>query len=70
MGKIIVSTTEAEKCLMLLARAEAPMTGAVLAQKIGLKGGRETQRRRIRAIIKHLRDNGSKPPGGGTWRTG
>jgi len=49
---------ELSDCLAILKTAEKPLTAAEIAPKLGLAGSRETQRRRVRAIIKLLRENG------------
>lgn len=42
----------------ILKAAHTPIVAAELAVKIGLGGERETKRRKIRAIVARLRDNG------------
>jgi len=55
-----ITTCEAAECLRILESADSPIVAADLAAELGLAGCRETQRRHVRAIIKHLRDvNGS-----------
>lgn len=54
-----ITTLEAAKCLSFLESAGEPIVAAKLAKKLRLSGSRESQRRHIRAIIEHLRDNGS-----------
>jgi len=57
MSRPNVTTDEAAGCLSLLETAARPQTAAELAQKMKLAGSRETQRRHVRAIVRHLRDN-------------
>jgi len=45
--------------LEALEGAEAPMTAAQIAAWLRLSGSRETQRRRVRAIVEGLRKGGS-----------
>jgi len=45
--------------LSLLETAAESMVAAELAKRLRLAGSRETQRRHIRAIVEHLRKNGS-----------
>lgn len=54
-----ITAVEAARCLRILKSADKPIVAADLARKLDLGGNRESQRRHIRAIIKHLRDNGS-----------
>jgi len=51
-----ITTEEAARCLRLLKAADKPMTAALIAARLYLSGSRETQRRHVRALIKHLRD--------------
>ena len=44
----------------MLQAADEPVVAIDLAAGLGLGGNRETQRRCVRAIVKHLRDNGSQ----------
>ncbi len=60
MSRPNITTFEAARCLSLLESAEGPIVAAELAQRLYLAGSRETQRRHVRAIVKHLRDNGSQ----------
>jgi len=55
--KANITTSEAARCLSILESAAEPMTAAALAARLGLSGSRETQRRRIRAIVEHLRND-------------
>ena len=59
MSKPNITTEDTARCLRLLQVAPEPIVAAELARKLGLSGSRETQRRHVREIIKHLRDNGS-----------
>jgi len=54
-----VTTDEGARCLEALEGAEAPMTAAQIAAWLRLSGSRETQRRRVRAIVEGLRKGGS-----------
>ena len=51
-----VTSDTARRCLAVLADADQPVVAADIAKRLHLSGGRETQRRHVRAIIKHLRD--------------
>jgi len=60
------------ECLRILRQATEPIFAADIAARLGLGGNRETQRRHVRAFIKHLRDNGSRIIAtlhGGYWLT-
>ena len=59
MSKSNITVGEAARCLRILEDAEMPMFGADLGRELALAGSRETRRRHVREIIKHLRDNGS-----------
>ena len=59
MSEPNITTEETAQCLRLLQAAAEPIVAADLAARLGLSGSRETRRRHVRAIIKHLRDNGS-----------
>jgi len=54
-----ITATEAAKCLRVLQDIAKPIVAADLAKKLALGGSRESQRRHVRAVIEHLRDNGS-----------
>ena len=54
-----VTAEEAARCLRVLEQAQRPMVAAELARSLHLGGSRESQRRHVRAIAEHLRDNGS-----------
>jgi biotin operon repressor len=43
----------------ILLNADKPLVAADLAQRLHLIGSRETQRRKVRALIKKLRDEGN-----------
>jgi len=60
MAKINITASEAAECLRILESATEPIVAADLARKLYLPGSRESQRRHVRAIVKHLRDNGSQ----------
>lgn len=60
MAKINITASEAAGCLRVLEVAAEPIVAADLAKKLYLPGSRESQRRHVRAIVKHLRDNGSQ----------
>ncbi|RKY12683.1 MAG: hypothetical protein DRP65_00560 [Planctomycetota bacterium] len=51
-----ITTDEAAACLTLLESAAGPMTAAEIAARLNLAGCRESQRRHVRALVKHLRD--------------
>ena len=52
-----LTTDEAAVCMSLLQRCEAPITAVQIAEVMHLGGMRETQRRHVRKIVQHLRDN-------------
>lgn len=61
------------KTLNILETSDRPLTAADLALMIGLSGSRETRRRKIREIVKNLRNEGlwivaTNPAG--YWLTG
>jgi len=60
MDGLIITTTETAYCLTLLKAENEAITAAALAVRLGLSGNRETQRRHVRELIKHLRDSGSR----------
>ena len=60
MTKPNITASEAAGCLRILESATEPIVAAGLARKLYLAGNRESQRRHVRAIIKHLRHNGSQ----------
>ena len=51
-----VTTDSARRCLAVLQESREPIVAADIAKRLGLAGSRESQRRRVRAMIKHLRD--------------
>lgn len=59
MNEPNITTDEAAQCLLVLQEARGPIVAAGLAKRLRLSGCRETQRRHVRAIIEHLRKNGS-----------
>jgi biotin operon repressor len=59
MNEPNITTDQVAGCLGILRRADKFMTAAEIACRLGISGERETQRRHIRAIVKHLRDGGS-----------
>jgi hypothetical protein len=46
------------RCLVVLQNAEGPATAAEIAGKLNLGGNRESNRRKVRAIIARLREHG------------
>jgi len=52
-----VTTQLTARCLEILQAAAQPLVAAELAHRLGLQGSRETQRRHIRALVRHLRDD-------------
>lgn len=50
------STEQIARCLELLETATEPMVAADIATRISLIGSRESQRRKVRALIRHLRN--------------
>jgi hypothetical protein len=72
MKQVNITNDEAASCLLLLKRSGSPYVAADIARAMGLSGKRETQRRHVRAIIKHLRETGSMivaTLAGGYWLT-
>jgi chromosome segregation and condensation protein ScpB len=55
-----LTTSEAAKCLSILETQAEPLTAIEIARLLGLHGSRETQRRRVRAIVERLRETGSR----------
>ena len=55
-----VTADELAQCLAILKNADGPTTAAQIAARLGLPGCRETQRRRVRAMILTLRDKGCR----------
>ena len=59
MTRPTITTRNAAGCLAILkAACEMPVVAADLGRRLGLAGSRESQRRQVRAIITHLRDQG------------
>jgi len=56
MSEPKITTDEAAQCLHLLQEVAEPIVAADLAARLYLSGSRETRRRHVRAIVKHLRD--------------
>jgi len=56
--KYHVIADQAKDCLAILEKASTPIIAVDLAVRLGIYGKRETVRRRVRHILKHLRDNG------------
>jgi len=54
--KTDTTAEDAAQCLQILEAANEPVVAADLAVRLHLAGSRETQRRRVRSIVKHLRD--------------
>ena len=72
MNEPNITTDACAACLRILKAASEPIVAAELAAMMHLTGNRESQRRHVRAIIKHLRDNGSRivaTLSGGYWLT-
>ena len=58
MTRPTITTCNAARCLEILKAAADPITAVDLAKCLGLAGERESQRRQVRAIVTHLRDQG------------
>ena len=58
MKRANVTTCYAARCLEILKAATEPIVAADLGRRLGLAGERESQRRQVRAIVTHLRDQG------------
>ena len=56
MGQVMITTCQAAQCRRILENADSPIVAARLAEMLDLSGSRETQRRRVRAIIRDLRE--------------
>lgn len=69
--KHTVTTRQAAACLRLLKDAGRFLTAAEIGAALRLGGGRETQRRHVRAIVGSLRDRGewiaAQNPAGYLW---
>ena len=68
-----ITADEAAKCLEILKATKSPLVAADIAKLMKLSGSHETQRRHVRAIVKHLRDDCSAKIvatlAGGYWLT-
>ena len=67
-----VTTDMAAALARLLKARTEPIVAADIAMALKLGGDRETQRRHVRRIVKHLRDGGSRivaTIAGGYWLT-
>jgi len=58
MTTCLVTTDEIGRCLTALQQAAEPLTAIQIAARLQLQGARETRRRRVRTLIKQLRDSG------------
>ena len=58
MTRATITTCNAARCLEILKAATEPIVAADLGRRLGLAGERESQRRQVREIVKHLRDQG------------
>ena len=58
MSRPNATSEEVAGCMRVLESAKGPLVAADIAVRLGLSGKRETQRRRVRELIKMLRDNG------------
>ncbi|MBW2559434.1 MAG: hypothetical protein JRE40_01125 [Deltaproteobacteria bacterium] len=58
MTRPTITTCNAARCLAILKAAAEPIVAADLARRLDLAGERESQRRQVRAIITHLREQG------------
>lgn len=58
MNRPTITTYNAAACLTILKAAGEPIVAADMAKRLGLGGSRESQRRRVREIVTHLRDQG------------
>jgi len=68
-----MTTAQVGACLQVLKEATEPIVAADLAERLGLAGKRETKRRKVRAMVEHLRDNGARiiaTLNSGYWLTG
>ena len=59
MLSTLISTKEAARCLEVFESACEPIVAADLAVMLYLSGSRETQRRKVRAIVEQLRKSGA-----------
>lgn len=72
MRRTNVTTETAAAALAILKAAQRPMTAIEIAVRLDLSGKRETKRRKVRAIVKDLRDSGARIVAsleGGYWLT-
>lgn len=58
MNRPTITTCNAARCLEILKAAGEPIVAADLGRRLDLAGSRESQRRQVRAIITHLRNQG------------
>ncbi len=56
MSHLQLESGQCRECLAILKNRNTPIVAADIAKQLKLAGNRETRRRRVRAIIKHLRD--------------
>lgn len=67
-----ITTEHVAGLLLILKDAGQPMVAAELAVRMRMSGNRESQRRAVRDLVKHLRDTGSMIIAtlqGGYWLT-
>jgi len=67
-----VSVSDAARCQRILTEAEEPLVAVEIAARMNLGGSRESRRRRVRAIVHHLRAGGAMIVAtltGGYWLT-
>ena len=57
---INITAEQASRCLEVLQSADTPLVAAEIAGRLCLNGCRESRRRKVRAIIRHLRDGGCR----------
>jgi len=50
---------EAQRLMCRLITAERPLKAILIAAMLGIEGDRETQKRHVRAIVRHLRRQGA-----------
>ncbi len=58
MNRPTITTRNAARCLEILKAASDPILAAHMGRRLGLAGSRESQRRQVREIVKHLRNQG------------
>jgi hypothetical protein len=56
--KPVIENEKLANALTLLKDASKPLPAAEMASRLGIEGGHETQRRRVREIIAELRNGG------------